>query len=421
VKILLATYWHVPHLGGVWPLMVKIKERLEQRGHQVDIFGNSEDERTFHMPFSNLTFVKEQVRQVIRSKLPPERYPDLYMEEAIITMEVNSICMELAASYFGLKEYDLIHAHDVYSSRSFRRIKPKDTPLVASLHGSVAQEVKQHLIDYNVDLAHSPLWKFQSLLERIGATSGEVTIASSNWLKGLLTSEYDVPAEQVEVYQYGYDAQEFMHKMKTTTNPIHKPPGKKAILFTGRLIQIKGVSLLITALGMLSKIRNDFVCWIAGVGGAEESLRRQCNELGLEDTVHFLGRRDDVPYLLEQSDIFVQPSLIDNQPLSLIEAQLAGKPSVVSDTTGVPEMVEHGKTGLIFHHNDPSQFCVHLNNLLESDHLRYEMGRAAQEWGLVHWSIDTMVERLIKTYERAMLKMYSERAMLKVYPERAML
>nr|WP_269671039.1 glycosyltransferase family 4 protein [Paenibacillus sp. 481] len=401
----MATYWHVPHFGGVWPLMLKMKKRLEERGHQVDIFGNSEDGRTFHMPFSNRTFEKKQVLQVIRSKLTQEQYPALYMEDVMLNTEVNIICMELAASYFGLNNYDLIHAQDIYSARAFQRVKPKHTPLVVSLHGSVAHEIKQHLLDLNVDLAHSPFWKFISLHERLGATSGEVTISSSNWLKGLLNSEYGVPSEQVEVYQYGYDTQAFRQKMTETTNPIHKPSGKKVILFTGRLIHIKGVSFLITALGMLRNMRDDFVCWIAGVGEAEESMRRQCKELGLEETVHFLGVRDDIPYLLDQSDIFVQPSFIDNQPLSLIEAQLAGKPSVVSDATGVPEMVEHGKTGLVYPQHDPLQFCTHLNTLLENDLLRNEMGRAAQQHGQSHWSLDSMIDSLTQTYARAQFKM----------------
>ncbi|MGX4587228.1 glycosyltransferase family 4 protein [Paenibacillus chitinolyticus] len=404
MKILLATYWRLPHLGGVWPLMVNMKEKLEALGHEVDVFGNSEDESVFHMPFSGRVFYKEAVRPFLEKKINPELYPVLHSSSWLSHFEMNTLCMELAAAYFGLEQYDVIHTQDVLATRSFRRVKSPRTGLVASLHGSVAHEIKLHLLENNVNLGESLIWRFQSAIEHLGATSSDITIASSQWLKRLLTTEYSVPEHQVEVFQYGYATGDFYAQMASSATPIYKPPGKKAIIFTGRLIPIKGVSLLIEAVGLLRTVRDDFVCWIVGEGDLEAELNRQCTELGLLETVQFLGRRSDVPYLLAQSDIFVQPSYVDNQPLSLIEAQLAGKPSVVSDATGVPEMVEHGRTGLIFPSGNSQQLFTHLYTLLENTAMREAMGREAGQWGAVHWSMDLMVQRLLDVYGRAIAK-----------------
>jgi glycosyltransferase involved in cell wall biosynthesis len=79
------------------------------------------------------------------------------------------------------------------------------------------------------------------------------------------------------------------------------------------------------------------VCWIVGDGIKEEELLNQRNELGLKKEVLFFGKRDDIPALLKLSDIFVLPSLIENQSVSLIESQIAGKAAIVSDTGGLPE------------------------------------------------------------------------------------
>ncbi len=391
-------------MGGVWPLMVNMKEKLEALGHEVDVFGNSEDESVFHMPFSGRVFHKDAVRPFLEKKITPELYPVLHSSSWLSHFELNTLCMELAAAYFGLDKYDVIHTQDVLATRSFKRIKPARTGLVASLHGSVAHEIKLHLMENNVNLGESVIWRFQSAIEYLGATSSDITIASSQWLKQLLTTEYSVPQHQVEVFQYGYDTRDFYSQMGYSSSPVYKPPGKKAIIFTGRLIPIKGVSLLIEAAALLRTVRDDFVCWIVGEGDMEAELNRQCTELGLLETVQFLGRRSDVPYLLAQSDIFVQPSYVDNQPLSLIEAQLAGKPSVVSDATGVPEMVEHGRTGLIFQSGNSQQLFTHLYTLLENTAMRETMGREAGQWGAIHWSMDLMVQRLLDVYGRAVAK-----------------
>nr|WP_244310758.1 hypothetical protein [Paenibacillus ottowii] len=49
MKILLATYWPIPHLGGVWPFMLQIKRRLELLGHTVDLMGNGPDTLKYHI------------------------------------------------------------------------------------------------------------------------------------------------------------------------------------------------------------------------------------------------------------------------------------------------------------------------------------------------------------------------------------
>ncbi|MEH6948237.1 hypothetical protein V7068_14430, partial [Bacillus sp. JJ634] len=61
MKILLATNWALPQLGGVWPLMCEIKERLESYGHEVDIMGHCQDSSGYHIINKNLVIKKEQL------------------------------------------------------------------------------------------------------------------------------------------------------------------------------------------------------------------------------------------------------------------------------------------------------------------------------------------------------------------------
>ncbi|PQP85676.1 glycosyltransferase family 4 protein, partial [Paenibacillus sp. AR247] len=131
-----------------------------------------------------------------------------------------------------------------------------------------------------------------------------------------------------------------------------------------------------------------------------EELQRQVDGLALSNDVLFLGERHDIPALLMQSDIFVHSCIQDNQPFSVMEAQIAGLPACVSNAGGLPEMVEHGRTGLVSPIKDPVSLTQHLHQLLEDERLRKQLGRNASAWGEEHWSLDRMVGRLLELYRQ---------------------
>lgn len=397
MRILLATYFIAPHVGGVWEYMMQVKQRFERLGHTVDLFSSGPGHMSYHMPNLNRVLDKEALRPLLYAKINGEYYPELTSNWWLQHFEFECITMELAAAYFGLHDYDIIHAQDVYAARAFSRIRPAKTPLIASLHGSVAEEYRLHFLENNEDIHHSLKWKYQVAVEHIGAISSDVTITSTQWLRNKLIQEFAVPPEQIRVFQYGYDLDGFSAKM-SLPSPIARPPHQKVLLFTGRLVEIKGVHVLLQALAILKNARQDWVCWIVGEGEAEVRLKQQAADLGLSSHVIFWGKRTDVAFMLTLADIFVCPSLLDNQPLSLIEAQIAGLPSVVSSAGGIPEMVSHSQTGYIFTSGQSYELYAYLILLLNDHKLRAEMGEAARQWANAHWSYDQMILRLLAIY-----------------------
>jgi glycosyltransferase involved in cell wall biosynthesis len=237
-------------------------------------------------------------------------------------------------------------------------------------------------------------------LEKVGATSSEITIVANNWLKNILVDEFNVTENQIKVLHYGFDTENFIKQMKVKSL-ISSPRNKKVIIFTGRLEDLKGVQHLLEALEKLKSVRQDWVCWIVGSGSEEAKLRTKNKVLGLEDYVYFLGKRNDVPSLLAKSDIFVLPTLLENQPLSLIEAQIAGKATIVSEVGGLPEMVEHKVTGLLTPPGDSEKLYENLDLLLSNDQLRKNLGANAKKWGMTHWSIDQGIKDLLELYNNA--------------------
>lgn len=172
---------------------------------------------------------------------------------------------------------------------------------------------------------------------------------------------------------------------------------------------MKGHKHLIEALAMLKGVREDWECWLLGDGPLENQYGEQVRSLGLEAHVQFWGPRQDVPELLSQADVFVLPSLQDNLPFSIMEAQIAGKAAVVSDAGGIPEMVKHGKTGLVSPAGQSEPLFQNLRRMLESDRLRTRLGEQAKRWALEHWSIETMMKKTLKVYDTVMKRRFVNR------------
>ncbi|MGG2057781.1 glycosyltransferase family 4 protein, partial [Priestia megaterium] len=233
------------------------------------------------------------------------------------------------------------------------------------------------------------------------AMAADCTIVANNWLKEILIQEFGVEEAQLKVFHYGYDIASFFKRMQTPSK-IHPPVGQQVIIYTGRLAEIKGIHHLLTALSELKKIKKGWVCWIVGDGDQKAELKAQSRALGLGKRVLFLGNRNDVPALLSLANIFVLPSLIENQPLSVIEAQIAKKPVIVSDAGGLPEMVQHGSTGLISPAGNTTLLCKNLYDLLINATYRDKLGANAQEWALKHWSQKDAVQKVLEVYENVL-------------------
>ncbi|MGF6952585.1 glycosyltransferase involved in cell wall biosynthesis [Neobacillus sp. B4I6] len=403
MKILLATYWPIPHVGGVWSYMVQLRKKLESLGHEVDMLGYDEDNISVYIVNENRKVDSDKLLPLLNAKLNEKTYPAIYANDLVKYTEFHRYVYELSAAYLGLEKYDVIHTHDVISTASIDRVRPEKSALVATLHGSVAHEIRYQLNTIHKSNTSYMARVYYDELERLGATSAEVTIVANEWLKNILTNEFQVPNEQIKVLHYGFDTENFIKRSKQKSSII-RPKDKKVIIYSGRLVELKGVDHLISALGELKKIRKDWVCWIVGNGDKQAELKVQSKNLGLEDDILFFGKRDDIPSLLAKSDIFVLPSLLENQPLSVIEAQIAGKAIIVNDVGGLPEIVEDGVTGLITPAGDIKILCKKMNLLLGDEKYRNRLGANAKKWGMTHWSLDKGVKHLIEIYKSAISK-----------------
>ena len=131
---------------------------------------------------------------------------------------------------------------------------------------------------------------------------------------------------------------------------------------------------------------------------------------GLEDRVHLVGERTDIPEILAASDIFVLPSRWEGLPLTIIEAMMAGLPVVASQVGGVPELVEEGKSGFLVEPRNPHRLAEALSPLLDDPELRFRLGQAGRQRALAHFPLDRMLNTYRTLYTELLAADYDRSA-----------
>lgn len=124
------------------------------------------------------------------------------------------------------------------------------------------------------------------------------------------------------------------------------------------------------------------------------------SEAGLETHFRFLGFRSDVADLLHAFDIFVLSTHLEGLPLAVLEAMACRKPVTATAIDGVPELIDHGRSGFLVPHGDAAPLARHLCELIESPALAFEIGTAAAERVRENFSEAAFEEHVNRLYRR---------------------
>jgi len=148
------------------------------------------------------------------------------------------------------------------------------------------------------------------------------------------------------------------------------------------LTRKKGLGCLLSAIAGFRAEGGEAVFLLAGDGPEKERLLSRARRLGIEHSVRFLGRRDDVPALLSMADAFVLPSVHEGMCNALLEAMAAGTPIVCSDIPENEWVI--GNAGLLSKAGNAESLCACLKKAYSSPELRKRLAAAAsrrvQEW-----------------------------------------
>lgn len=272
------------------------------------------------------------------------------------------------------------------SARIFYTLNPKLYTLVFTAHGWAFNDSKffwQKL-----------LWKF---LQWLTVLMTNKTIAVSK--KTVNDMNWPGTKKKICLIYNGIRPIEFFEKDEARKKLL---PQLKDRLWIGAISELhknKGVDLLIEA---FSKISNQFesaILIVCGKGEERKKLEKIMEKNNLKSKVFLLGYVENAQRYLKAFDIFVLPSRTEGLPYVILEAGLAGLPTLASEVGGIPEIIESGKNGLLFTPGEKEDLTKALQDLLSEKGDWQKLGSELKNKILDEFRLENMVELTSSLYK----------------------
>lgn len=227
--------------------------------------------------------------------------------------------------------------------------------------------------------------------------SARFVIASTKYNRDYLTARFpDIAADKVKVIYHGVSLEDFRPE---DSQEEGWPP---VILAIAQFREKKGLPFLVEACRVLRNEAQEFECCIVGDGPQRDYLEALIEKYDLENTVRLAGIvfQEKLKDCYRRADILTLPSIVasdgdrDGIPVTLIEGMAMGCPVVSTWVSGIPELVEDGRTGLLVPPGDATALARALRTLLQDEDLRRQMGRAGRNRVIRQFDIQDSVARI---------------------------
>lgn len=384
--------------GGSETVMFQERDFLLKTGHEVVDF-SMRDERNLPSAYeadfvSNRSYAGVSAGKLVKAM---DAFSFIHSPEAV--RNIIHLIKETKP--------DLVHCHNIYHQLTPSIIgaaKKRGVPVVLTLHdykpvcptynrlrdgkpcsdcldGNLLHVLRNRCAEGS--LGKSGLLYAEATVQRLMGSYEKVDafIAPSRFMKESIAHRF--PEERIKLLYNGVD-----------TNAFCKSEADDGyVLFLGRLVREKGVETLLKAHA------NSSAGWrlvVAGTGPLGDELKVQYNPS------IFVGylTGEALKKMIERASVVVVPSeWYENCPMSVLEAMAYGKPVVGSRMGGIPELVDDGKTGLLFEAGNVEELTYALDKLMASSELRKKMGNAGRRRVEVEFSLDKHNDVLMNIYK----------------------
>jgi sugar transferase (PEP-CTERM/EpsH1 system associated) len=227
--------------------------------------------------------------------------------------------------------------------------------------------------------------------------------AVSQGLKDYYVRQLGTPARRMQVISNGVDTERFRPLPEARTELRRKLGFTEDPFVVGtvsRLDPVKDHRGLLRAIEAVLSQGYPLQLIIVGDGSERADLERrvQASPL-LRDRTLFAGEARNVTEWLNSFDVFVLPSLAEGMSNTLLEAMAAGVAPVASRVGGNPEVIEEGRSGLLFEAGDVNALATYLKGLAEDPKWRHELGTSARQRVQTCFSLKGMLENYTQLYE----------------------
>jgi glycosyltransferase involved in cell wall biosynthesis len=375
MKILQVAPYFRPYPGGQEKYVYNLSKYLKKMGHEVHVITSNFPKGTPFEEIDGITVERHNILvKIFRTPITPG------------FLKIKHI----------MKEYDIVHIHNVYTFSSMLSTYFKlnnDVPLIITCHGLL--KVDRLFIDFVGKIYDNSVGKI------IFRTVDQIVTLSQSDAKYI--SSFTQDDGKIIILPNAIDVDDFkpyISKNRSDFLQKYKIEKKKIILFVGQIIPRKGIEYLIKAIQYITKthLEKDIVCLIVGKGEYTKKLKEMVRKLDIEEFVRFTGELpfNELVLAYESAYIFVLPSLAEGLPTTILEAMYFEVPVIATDLPGIRD---HFKDiALLIPQRNDVELAKSLIKLLDDHDLAHALGKAGKELVTAKYTWDIVASQYIKIY-----------------------
>ena len=341
---------------------------------------------------------KPMWRRALSLLFKPLRPGWSWLEERIIFKHFTSRIIEVAKE----ENADLIHAHVPYrvGIPALRAARKLGIPFIYEMRGMWEDSAVASGRWKSGGLAYRRFRRMETIVLRAAdnVVCISETLRQEAISRGVEESKISVVPNAVGV-EIVRSESELFHEMKD------KLDGKFVVGYIGSLRELEGVDLTAEAVSILKKRGIDVNLFVLSSKSGQVELRAYCNELGIAEDSHIVGpvSHDQVAPFYDLIDVFVvsRPDTRVTRlvtPLKPFEAMRSGTAVVMADLPALAEIVEDGKTGLLYPPEDAQALAVKISDLFGDKSKRDSLGQNAKNWILEHRTWESVISKITDKY-----------------------
>ena len=372
-RILMVTSTFFPVIGGAEVLIYELARSLVKKGYKVTII----------CPKSQNSAVKDLAGIKVLSLLEQKGKAGF----------LKNICRTLVFLFMHHREIDIMHAHFAFPSgfmAAFCRLF--GIPVIITSYGSDIQVSAE--ASYGVRRN-----KIAAVLTWLALKLANVhVVLCRSMIEEAIHAGSD--PKKIRVIHDGINSDEIVAGQTRIIERLELPPSDVVVLYLGRLHPKKRPEDLIKAAVKVLKIGQKAKFVIAGKGEEKAKLERLVKKLGLTNNVIFAGFVSDAEKwdLLTRADVFVLPSLMEGQPVTVLEAMACGIPIIATNRGPFPEMI-NSSMGVLVPPRDQEALAEAIMRLVMDRELRHSMGAKCAKTVEERYTVERMVENYETIYK----------------------
>ena len=366
-----------PTYGGSGAVATELGIALADRGHEVHFI-------TYRQPFRLPSFLPRVFfHEVDVGRYPLFEFPPYDLALAVRMHEVvRTHGLELLHCHYAIP-----HATSAWIAREMLRETKEDVHLMTTLHGTDITIVGQ-------DPSFYPITKFS--IEK----SDRIT-AVSDYLREETIRAFGCSGCEIEVIHNFIDPDTYDRKKYSPALKAQLGQAKPVLMHVSNFRAVKRVRDVIRVFAEVNRVVPSVLVMI-GDGPERPGAEDEARLLGVERSVSFLGKLDQIAPLLAAADLFLLPSQTESFGLSALEALASGVPVIGTNAGGLPEVIRDGETGVLCGVGDIAGMAAAALTILQDAERWEAMSRLATTDSRERFSRDAIVGKYESLYRRSL-------------------